>query len=243
MKILYILHYGYNPKKIFYNKKTKKLRKIIRDGGTNIHVNLIENFYKKNYPITISTFKNNYQLLAFFGNKKINIDTFWIPKNFYNFFIDNIYKAIILPFRVFIKKYDYEILISATDFLPDVIYSFLIKLKNPQIKWVASFFLKAPSPFLHRNPYKVGVIPFIKGFIYWFFQLFSCLLIKLKSDIILVTSSPDVKRFISNKRGEENIVIVKGGINIRASERAINNKRLLKVEKRRYDAVLCLTLI
>ena len=67
--------------------------------------------------------------------------------------------------------------VSASDFLPDVLASLLLKLKNPSKKWAASYFLEAPKPWAKDNPYKTSLLSFLTGILYWLVQRFSYWLI------------------------------------------------------------------
>jgi len=97
-----------------------------------------------------------------------------------------------------------DIIYSVSDFYPDFIPALILKLKYPKIKWVAGFFLFAPSPFQKNNPYKKD---FFRGFLYWLSQQVSYPLIKKYADVVFVTNSVDAKRF-------PRAVVVKGGIDV-----------------------------
>lgn len=240
MKILYIIHYGYTTKEFYCDPITNKPKKAIGDGGSNIHIHLIQYFKKKGMIIDISTFNNNYLYEAFF-QKSLNIkfNYFWTPqlllkKNISLF--ENLFKIFFLPMKILFSNFDYNIVISSSDFLPDVLYSLLIKLKNPKIKWVASYFLDAPKPWARNNPYKVSIARFFVGFIYWFTQRFSKYFIKVKADIVLVTSEPDVEKFITKRRSINNIIVVQGGVDISPSMKYLQSKKIIPFDERKYDA-------
>lgn len=240
MKILYITHYGLAPKSFYCDAKTGKPKKVIGDGGTNIHVHLIGYFLKKGIKIFFSTFEKNYQYQAFFGkNKNFKIVSFWAPQSWlgrYNCFLDNIYKIFVLPLKSFLVETDYDFLVSTTDFLPDVIYSILIKIRNPKIKWVASYFLEAPQPWAKDNPYKTSLPRYLTGVLYWLVQRPSFWLIKWKANFVLVTSEPDVAKFITEERRKEKIVVVQGGVDIGEAKKYLGKKKIVQVEMRKYDA-------
>lgn len=240
MRILYITHYGYTLKDFYCDPITNKPIKIIGDGGTNIHIHLIQYFNKKDAKIFLSTFRNNYQYKAFFEKfQNIKIISFWSPKSaikIYNSLIENIYKIFFLPFKAFFVNTNYDFIISSTDFLPDVIYSFIIKARNPKIKWIASYLLDAPKPWAKNNPYKSSFFSFFSGFLYWLAQRFSYFFIQLKASIVLVTSKPDVKKFITKKRAKNQIVIIKGGVDVSKAKNYIKSSRIIPISKRKYDA-------
>ena len=47
-----------------------------------------------------------------------------------------------------------DIILSSSDFMPDSLPAFIIKLRNPKVKWIASFYLFAPRPWKKNSPYK-----------------------------------------------------------------------------------------
>lgn len=240
MRVLYIIHYGFAPKDFYWDRIKNRPKRIIGDGGSNIHIHLIQFLIKKGAEITLSTFKNNYQYLAFFKKKRqITFDCFWIPpvlQGRYYPVIDSLYKIFLIPLKIFVNRPDYDALVSVTDFLPDVLYAFLIRARQPRIKWVASFFLAAPKPWARDNPYKTNLKRYLTGIIYWFGQQLSYWLIKWRADFVLVTSEPDVKRFVTKKRQKKKVVVVQGGVDIEEAKQYLKRKKTIPVEKRQYDA-------
>lgn len=132
----------------------------------------------------------------------------------------------------YIKTCDY--VYSVSDFYPDMLPALLIKLFNKKVVWIAGFYLFAPSPFAQDNPYK-GKLR-LKGILFWIVQYPGYILVKHLSDIVLITSQPDMKKFITKKRKKTAVIVVRGGVDITASEKAIRSNRLPPVEKRTHDA-------
>jgi len=238
--ILYICHYGWTPKDFYFDKRGRGPMKRIGDGGSNIHIHLIQYLAKKKLNVCISTFKDNYQYEAFFkGSPSIKITSYWTPQQLlgrYNLFMENAYKTLFLSFKKTFSNDGYKLFISASDFLPDVFASLLLKFKNPSKKWVASYFLEAPKPWSKNNPYKTNLLGYLSGILYWLVQRFSYLLIKWKADFVLVTSQPDVKKFITKKRDEPKIIVVQGGVDITESERYLKSSEIIPIDQRKYDA-------
>lgn len=239
-KILYITHYGSMPKSFYCDPETGQPKKIIGDGGSNIHIHLLQHLFKQGHQVTFSTFKPHYQYQAFFGRSpKAKYNYFWTPELIlgkYNFFLDNLYKIFFLPLKAFFDQVNGDLMISSTDFLPDVFYAFLLKVKSPKIKWAASYFLEAPKPWAKDNPYKTSFGRWLVGLVYWLEQRLAYQLIKSKADFVLVTSYPDVKRFVTTKRPAKKIIIVQGGVDIEAAQKYLKSRRAKTPEKRRYDA-------
>lgn len=228
------------PKDFYCDSKTGRPKKIIGDGGSNIHIHLIQHFLDRGVAVAFSTFQNHYQYLAFFGKSaQVKFNWFWTPQSLlekYNFFLDNIYKIFFLPLRAFLVKLDCDFVFSTTDFLPDVTYAFLLKIRRPKVNWVASYFLEAPKPWAKDNPYKTSFSRFLTGVLYWLAQQPSYWLIRWQADFVLVTSKPDVKKFVTPGRSRKKIIVVQGGVDIEEAKQYLRSKKIIPVEKRKYDA-------
>ena len=110
-------------------------------------------------------------------------------------------------------KQDTVIIYSSSDFWPDTLPAWILKMRFRHMHWVAGFYLFAPSPFKKDSPYKGS--RFVKGLLYYFQQLPVYYLISKYASMVWVTSEPDRLRFINNKQLAENVVIaVRGGVDI-----------------------------
>jgi|SRR3989344_134778 len=123
---------------------------------------------------------------------------------------------------------------SASDFYPDFFPAFYAKLKNKKIKWIAGYYLFAPAPFAKDSPYKGRNV--FRGLLYWLMQRPSYYVAKHWADFVLVTSDPDVKKFVTKKRNTDKIIVVQGGVDITESEKYLQSGNIVPVEKRKYDA-------
>lgn len=232
MKILYIVHYGRTEKTFYTDPVTGQPLKRIGDGGSNIHIHFIQYLLKKGYHITISTFKNNYQYEAFFGK---------ITNACFSFFrvpviCTNLYKILILPINTILRKWHYDYIVSVTDFLPDTLYAYLIKMMNPRIKWIASYFLEAPFPFSKNNPYNINLKRLLTGIIYWLSQRLAFRLIVNKADFVLVTSDPDKHRFVTKQKKRPHVIVVQGGVDLKPVTKFLEQAKMIIPAKRKYDA-------
>jgi glycosyltransferase involved in cell wall biosynthesis len=132
------------------------------------------------------------------------------------------------------RTYQGDIVLSSSDFLPDAIPAFILKLKNPKIKWIASFYLFAPTPWHKKSPYKGKF--YLLGLVYWLSQLPAYYIIKSFADIVFVTSQPDIKPFITKNRGIEKIIPVRGGVDTLPARQYFEQGEFIPFENRRYDA-------
>lgn len=212
-------------------------KKVISDGGSNIHIHFLA-YLKDTFPITIFTYKDNYQIKNFFGNcPSIQVKEFFTLSGFFKKYLMKIevVTRCVFPALFFLfKKLDYQYVITQTDFLPDTFAAFCLKVRNPNIRWIASFFLAAPAPWAADSPYHGK--RWIIGFFYWLLQKPSILFIKWKADKILVTSEPDVHMFLGATRDAKDIIAIQGGVDVDASEEYLQSNDVVPVDQRRYDA-------
>jgi glycosyltransferase involved in cell wall biosynthesis len=127
-----------------------------------------------------------------------------------------------------------DVVYSVSDFYPDFWPALLMKRRNPRIVWIAGYYLFAAPPWAKDSPYQGG--QWLRGLIYWFLQLPSYFLVNRYADHVFVTSEPDVKRFITPRRGRERITVVQGGVDITESERYLAGPSVIPVASRTYDA-------
>jgi glycosyltransferase involved in cell wall biosynthesis len=132
------------------------------------------------------------------------------------------------------RTYQGDVVLSSSDFLPDAIPAFILKLKNPKIKWIASFYLFAPKPWHKKSPYKGKI--YLLGLVYWLSQLPAYYIIKSFADIVFVTSQPDIKPFMTKNRGIEKIIPVRGGVDTLPARQYFEQGEFIPFENRRYDA-------
>ena len=123
---------------------------------------------------------------------------------------------------------------STSDFYPDLLPAFYAKLKNKKIRWIAGYYLFAPSPFSSESPYK-GIHRF-RGFLYWLMQRPSYFIVRHWADFVFVTSEPDVARFITKARDKSKIIVIQGGVDITESEKYLDSGQVIPTDKRKYDA-------
>ncbi|MBU1043327.1 MAG: glycosyltransferase [Candidatus Omnitrophica bacterium] len=170
-------------------------------------------FYKSSNKLG---FKNVFSLYAVFINlfKKLTNGIIFVLKN-----------------RVLFKNNPW--VYSVSDFYPDLIPAFLIKLINPKIRWIAGYYLFAPAPWDKESPYKGKDA--IRGFLYWISQRPTYWIVKNFADIVFVTSEPDRNKFVTKRRKENDIFVIRGGVNIEASTEYLNGKSIISIADRKYD--------
>ncbi|MBU1086238.1 MAG: glycosyltransferase [Candidatus Omnitrophica bacterium] len=165
--------------------------------------------------------------------KKLCLMTFKKCSNVFSYFFRAMVGAFKLS-KVKLDKNHENIIYSASDFWPDSIPGFCMKLSNKNMKWVAGFYLFAPLPWQKDSPYKGK--RWIVGLFYWITQIPIYWIIKKNADMVFVTSQPDVNKFITKTRGVDKIVVIRGGVDIEPSEKYLNSGKNIAVGERKYDA-------
>ena len=127
-----------------------------------------------------------------------------------------------------------DIIYSSSDFYPDSLPAFLVKLRIKSIKWIAGFYLFAPNPFRKDSPYKD--IKWFVGLFYWLSQWPIYWIVKRFADIVFVTSEPDKYKFMTKMRGLDKIIVVRGGVDIAPSETYLNSEKTISFEEKKFDA-------
>lgn len=228
-------------KNLIYFFCNSGLDKDVFDGSSSIFTGLINHAPLDKVNISIFTTNISFAVLQKRLNlrnirifQKINIKNksnalFSYCQIILNFFFKNPDKQVL---EKDIKRNNKVYLISGSDFWPDSIPAIYYKLKyQEKIVWIASFFLFAPKPWNKNFPYK-GLRKVI-GLFYWLSQLPIYFLIKKYADYVLVTSEPDVEKFVTNKRPKSKIIVIEGGVDNSLSEKFLKSN--IKMTKE-YDA-------
>jgi len=117
-----------------------------------------------------------------------------------------IISSIINAFRIDYSKFD--LVFSASDFLPDILPSVLGKLKNKKLKWLTAFYIFAPNPFdKSYGGKKLRKIVFFMG------QKMSLFFIRRNTDFVFTASKFDMEKFVSlGYIKEGRVLAIRGGI-------------------------------
>jgi len=204
-------------------------------GNTKILLELINNSSEiYNFVVFTSepeTFKNNLTSDVYPRVKLIDVKYKFNKFSYFTHFeeikyVYNFYKEYFYTNKIHDTNYFY----SASDAGPDVLP--IYKLKNHySFRWIASLYLFIPSP--HENIFKHYKFPFLKYFIYYFYQKFTFKKILEKFDVCLITNDCDKKRFPKNR--QDDLLAIYGGVNIDQIERASQ----ISILEKRYDAIYC----
>lgn len=151
-----------------------------------------------------------------------------------------LYMAKTWSFISFFKKYKswskVKAIVSTSDFWPDSIPAFYAKLKHPEIMWIASFYLFAPAPWSRDTPYTGGPFNRMKGLLYWLSQRPIYWITRRYADAVLVTSDPDIEKFVTPRRKRDRVIAVRGGVDISESDKYFQSSDAVSLVARKYDA-------
>lgn len=121
------------------------------------------------------------------------------------------------------------IVYSSSDFWPDSIPAWITKTRVKRIKWIAGFYLFAAKPFGKTSLYKGA--RGLKGLAYYFSQFPVYLIVRKFADMVWVTSEPDRRKFVSRRISPDNVIAVRGGVDVVASS------LIPEPKTKKYDAV------
>jgi glycosyltransferase involved in cell wall biosynthesis len=133
----------------------------------------------------------------------------------------------------FLKNRRIDFLYSTSDFPADSLPAFFIKIRHPEIIWIAGYYLFVSPPWKADSPYKGKTA--LRGFVYWLSQIPTLFYIKHFADFVFVTSEPDVKKFITPKRDKNKIIVVRGGVDTSESKKYLRLKKD-PIERKKYLA-------
>lgn len=210
-------------------------------GGTRIHIECTKRWLKtkKFKNITIIASDDGYRACLRNGlpaNNLILVSTAITKKvGFWLDYFARIVKGALYALSYVLKPEEQYFVYAASDFWADFFPAVILKLRyKRKVKLLASLYLFAPVPWAHDNPYK-GFY-FIVGLLYWLTQIPVYWAIYYLADYVFVTSEPDVKSFITNKRNRSKIIVAQGGVDISDSEKYLKGRGIIPVWERTFDA-------
>ena len=204
-------------------------------GGDRIFIELVKRWQLK-LNITLFLSKEGSAICRHHELGKIN-QQIWASDfmSRWGYFVDILYRTINSIIKVFsVKTVSGDIIFSSSDFWPDSFPALILKRRNPEIIWIAGFYLFAPKPWQKDSPYRGK--NFLTGLLYWMSQLPTYYIIRRFADIVFVTSQPDVDQFITNIRSKERVIVIRGGVDTVSAKHYLNSKNVIPPEKRTYDA-------
>ena len=115
--------------------------------------------------------------------------------------------------RFRMDKQAVNLVYSASDFWPDSLTGLFLYLRNrDRCHWIAGFYLFAPNPlkgFVEKGSWR---LPTVRNSAYWLSQKPIYIIVKHLASVVFVTSEPDVEPFLTSRRGRDNVVVIRGGV-------------------------------
>ena len=187
------------------------------DGGSRIFIECARRWVSSGVNIYFFTSEDGFGLLNRYGLKSI---TYVIASSskyrllgLYGQYVVRIIKQCLNILKTEPSK-GRNIIYSGSDFWPDAIPAFFMKMRFKKIKWVAGFYLFASNPLSSNTPYKGKSA--LKGLIYYVSQVPIYSLVRKYADAVWVTSEPDREKFIGKRLSPNKVVAVRGGVDVKA---------------------------
>lgn len=218
-------------------------------GGDRIFIELARRWSKK-FSLTIHTSHEGKRLCNAqnLKEKKLTI-TSLKNKSVENLFLINyvykIFAGIKLGLTLTLEEPKNAVLYPASEFWMDFIPSFLIKLRYPQAKLVATWYQTAPSPLRGYNEQKTKNKKHMgreegynfSALLYWLAQLPIKPLVKKYADKVIVNNEDEKKRYPEHTERGDTIVLI-GAVPLSDIRRYQNKKQRTKnKEQKKYAGV------
>ena len=189
-------------------------------GGDRIFIELSRRWAQQGNKISIFASRDGYNICMRENLKHENIEySIWwergvsrpiaVPLSYLARSLVGVVKVLMMKE----PKEQKSIVYSASDFWPDSLPGFFMKLKDRKAKWVAGFYLFTPRPWSKESVFKGEYL--WRGLASYIGQLLVYRLIKRYADMVFVTSEPDVEKFITKNRDRNKVIAVRGGVDTR----------------------------
>ena len=199
-------------------------------GADRIFIELAKRWAQKGCNIQVITCEEGYEMCQRSSLENVGFLTASIKYKLplYPSYIIRMIKGIMLIGKIpSLGKND--VVYSSSDFWPDSIPAWLFKMRFKRVKWIAGFYLFAPSPFSKESPYK-GMRR-LKGLFYYISQLPVYALVRRHADMVWVTSLPDKGHFVGKHLSANQVVVVRGGVDVKTPS------SIPEPVEKRFDAV------
>ena len=202
------------------------------DGGSRIFIECARRWLNSGVHIYFYTSEEGYSMLQRYGLKSIKFvvapSSQFKKLGLYGLYAIRTIKQCVNVLKTSPNTETF-VIYSGSDFLPDAVPAFLMKMRFKRAKWVAGFYLFASNPLNHETPYKGKSAA--KGLIYYLSQLPIYSIIKKHADMVWVTSEPDRGKFIGKKLSADKVIAVRGGVDVKTPS------SIQDPENKKYDAV------
>lgn len=207
-------------------------------GSDRIFIEFSKRLSKK-FNIFIHVWEEGYKMCLSQNlneNKNVNFSIinvyFWCRLGFFICYIARIFFACLDAAKLRISKPQSTVIYSASEFWMDTLPAIILKIKYPQLTWVAAWFQTAPNPLIgfaqgnRENTYKLS------AFSYWLMQLPIKPFIQNFADLVLVNNDLEKKQF-TKLNTLNRVVVILGAVNIEEINKYQKDNKSQKI----YDAV------
>lgn len=150
------------------------------------------------------------------NNFKLKVETIlmdkWSKLGFVGAYLFRVLHSI--QWSLFKDLSEVKYIYSASEFWMDTFPAVILKLRNTQIKWIASWYQTAPSPVLGYSTGERKEKYRFKSFIYWLVQIPAKLLIMNFADLVLVNNQSE-KEIFNNLNKKNRVKVVYGAVDSR----------------------------
>ena len=188
-------------------------------GGDRIFIECAKRWVKDGCNILLLTCKQGYKMCRRYSLRNVNYlivsPSYRLP--LYLLYILRMIKGSILALKIS-PNVKNTVIYSSSDFWPDSIPAWTLKMRFRRIKWVAGFYLFAPAPFKSSwdMEYRGGRMPFsLKNLAYYISQRVAYWLIRRYADFVVVANELDKKIFVKDGVSPTKVKPIYGGVDIK----------------------------
>jgi len=192
-------------------------------GGDKIFIECARRWAEKGHAITVYATEEGLQMSQRYGLNNVRFSIVPVPIRsrigFSLHYLLKIFRALLLASRLRLDGSYQHAIYSASDSLPDVLPSCLLRTRYPAVRWVAAFYFFAPTPWGSKRDeaYRGGRLPAsFRSAVYFLFQQLAYPLIRRYADFILVCNHLDAERMQQDGVTESKIAVLYGGVDLQA---------------------------
>jgi len=200
-------------------------------GADRIFIECVKRWAQRGLNISLITCREGYEMCQRYGLRNVN---YFIasPRRslpLYLLYILRVIKGGVLALRMR-PNVGNSVVYSSSDFWPDSVPAWILKMRFRKVKWVAGFYLFASSPLGRDSPYRGKLV--LRGLFYYLSQMPVYSLVRRFADMVFVTSELDRWKFIDGRRlTPDRIIAVQGGVDVKTPA------LIRETEKKQFDAV------
>lgn len=194
-------------------------------GGDKIFIEFARRWANRNHVVNVFTTEEGLKVCQKQNLKNVNYFILPSPKfkwlGLFYLYLARTVKACFKLSRISLNPKN-SIVYSSSDFWPDSLPVFLIKMRSKGVKWVACFYFFAPSPFQSSCDiwYRGGRFPFsLRNLAYYLSQRIVYRLVRRHADHIVVTNQLDKDIFVKSGVSPTKVIPVYGGVDTKAISR------------------------